>query len=172
MVLACVLSHMLLFWTLSSMGRSCLDYSGFYMLPWSQNQSSLHSVHFSWVWVTSFIWQILDVLPEFIPQSFMSQSLISMCLHDLMPVKNCSLIRDLVSQLPSSPTPYLTLPEKNADLSSLTSVTNSFYIFCSPFIKKNLVSFLHGMQSSLRFCSPFSLSLGCLNWKLFKTSST
>lgn len=139
MVLACVLSHMLLFWTLSSMGRSCLDYSVFYMLPWSQNQSSLHSVHFSWVWMTSFIWQIPDVLPEFIPRSFMSQSLISMCLSALMPVKNCPLIRGLVSQLPSYPIPYITLTEKNVRLSSLRSVTNSFYIFCSTFIKKKIL---------------------------------
>lgn len=132
-----------MFWTLSSMGRPCLDffiYSVFYILSWPQYRSSLHSVSFSRVWETSFAWQIPDVLPEFISGSFTGPSLTSMCMCVLMPVKNCSLIRDLVNQLPSSPTALLPPPQKKkCHLSSLRSVTNSFpfYTFHSPCINKS-----------------------------------
>lgn len=56
-------------------------YSVFNVLSWSLYQSSLHSVNFSRVWVTSFAWQIPDVLPEFIFGSFVSLSdYVSVCL--------------------------------------------------------------------------------------------
>lgn len=159
MVLACMPSHVLLFWTLCSTGGSCLDfftYGVFCMLSWPQYQSSLHSVSFSRVWLTSFAWQIPDVLPEFISGFFMSLFQTSMYMCVLMPMKNYSLIRDLVSQLPSSPTPFLPPPEKMFIFQVLDLLQTPFILSISPALT-NLGPFLHGMQSSLRFCNLFSL---------------
>lgn len=58
----------------------------------------------------------------------------------------------MLLQPPSSP-----LHKKNIHLPSLRSATNSFNTFHSPCKKNDLVPFLYRMQSSLRFCNPFSL---------------
>lgn len=140
------------------MGESCLNfftYSGFCILSWPWYQSSLHSVCFSLVWVTSFAWQFLDVLPEFISGSFMSLSLTSMhvCLHTS---------EELTSYQGFSKSPPILL-------NSLSPSSRKIFIFQvldllqTPFTLPislaltNLILFLHGMQSSLRFCNPFSL---------------
>lgn len=158
MVLACVPSLVLLFWTQSSTGRSCPDflaYGGFCVLSWPQYRSSLHSVRSSRVWVTSLAWQIPDVYFWVFHEPV---SDFRVCVCALTPVKNCSFIRDLGSQLPSSPIAFLPPPEKMFVFQVLHLLqTLLHFILSIPRVLTNLVPFLYGMQSSLSFCSPFSL---------------
>lgn len=108
-------------------------YGVFNVLSWSLYQSSLHSVSFSRVWVTSFAWQIPDVLPEFISGSFVSLSdYVSVCLKCRW---RTGLLSGtwLVNSLPPRSR------KKNVQLSSLRPVANTFCILSMlfPCIKKS-----------------------------------
>lgn len=119
--------------------------SVFYIRSWLLYQSSLHSSRFIQVWVTSFAWQIPDVLPDFVSGSFLSLPLTTCVCMSYMPMKKYSLIRDLP--------PFF---RKRIQLSSLRAIANTFVFYPFYFLALK-TSCLYILQYDVSFCNPFPL---------------